>query len=503
VGEFEHDEDFAAAPLEGHLDLDRYEAVYQQLYTEALADGVITEDERSRLERAAQELGLDRTRLDALERALSSAYEAHHGRGVLDLTRMFGGRTVSTAPPDFVATVAPPPAPSGVPSEEVQQLYARVAFLEDRVRELERELEEARAQIAYEVDLSDVEPPVPSQALDAPEALHRRLRRDPRDVDTMKALYAAHAGDLDRQWCIAHALVYLGGAEAAHVELHEAHRPEGLVSPRAALDLASWRLLLHHPDDDAIISDIVGAVVPGLLLAWSAAMRQKGGLPQLDPARRLDPESSTVQAARCFGWAARTLGMQPPALCAAPDRDMVAQMVPTVPPTLMLGKTTLSGRSSAELAFLAGQQLAFFRRDRFVRLLVPDVVDMQDQFLAALLLGNKKLPLHADVRRRVEPIASAIEPLLEARELDLLRGAYQRFVEDGGVANLQRWAAGADLTAARAGFLLSSSLEVAERMLELEGVPQVPQAMEDLVVFATGDRYHKLRQQLGIAIERA
>jgi hypothetical protein len=502
MGDFEHDESFEAAPLEGHLDLDRYETVYQQLFSEALADGVITEDERARLERAADELGLDRSRLMALESALSSAYEAHHGQGVLDLTRMFGARPVTEAPPDFVPTVAPPAA-SAMPSEETQQLYARVAFLEERVRDLERELEEARSQIAYEVDFSDVDPPVPSHALDAPEALHRRLRRDPRDTETMKALFFAHAGDVDRQWCIAHALTYLGKAEPIQRELYDAHKPAGLVMPRAALDGASWRLLLHHPDDDAVISDIVGAVIPGLLLAWSAAMRQKGTLPTLDPERRLDPESSTVQAARCFGWAARTLGMQPPLLHAAPDRDMLAQMVPTVPPALVLGKTALAGRSPAELAFLAGQQLAFFRRDRFVRLLVPDVVDMQDQFLAALLLGNKKLPLHAEVRQRVEPIAKAIEPLLEARELDVLKGAYQRFVEDGGVANLQRWAAGSDLTAARAGFVLCSSLEVTERMLTLEGTPQLAQAMDDLVVFATGDRYQKLRQQLGIAVESA
>src|SRR5690606_27777292 len=158
-----------------------------------------------------------------------------------------------------------------------------------------------------------------------------------------------------------------------------------------------------------------------------------------------------------------------PPLYASPDDPGVCGMLPVVPPALGLGKGALSGRTPPELAFLAGQQLAFFRPERFIRLLVPGIVDLQDMFLAALLIGNRMLPLAASVRGRVEPIAKAIEPLLEAAEIDRLRAAYQRFVEHGGIANLQRWAGAADLTAVRAGFLLAGDLSVARKMLELEG----------------------------------
>lgn len=501
MDDFQHDASFQATEATGHFELDRYEALYQQLFSEALEDGIITQAERDRLEAAASELGIDPERLKAVEEALRRAYEAHHGTSVLDTSRMFAPRTLVAPPPDFVATVSPPPIPAlELPSDEVQALRARVAYLEERVQTLEAELDDARSQIAYDVDFSDLDAPVPSVALDAPEALHRRLRHDPRDVTTLHALYLAHGDDRDRQLCIAQALAFLGAAGDEQRELIAAHRTQGLIQPRAALDATGWRRLLCHPDDEALTSDILSVIVSAVLLAHSAALKGAGKLPALDPARRLDPQTSTVQAARCFGWAAQTLGMGAPPLYASPDDPGVCGMLPVVPPALGLGKGALSGRTPAELAFLAGQQLAYFRPERFLRLLVPGIVDLQDMFLAALLIGNRTLPLAASVRGRVEPIAKAIERLLEAAEIDRLRAAYQRFVEHGGIANLQRWAAAADLTAVRTGFLLAGDLAVARRMLELEGAPTVEAAMDDLIVFVTGERYAKLREHLGITI---
>lgn len=501
MADFEHDESFETAEVTGHLQLDRYEAVYQQLFSEALEDGVITAEERTRLEAAASELGLDTSRLDALEKALRSAYESHHGVSVLDTGRMFAPKITMNAPaPDFVASVQPP-AKVGVEeaSEEVRALRERVHFLDNRVRQLEIELDEAKSQISYEVDFSDIDAPVPSAALEEPVSLHRRLRHDPRDVATLQALFYAYMGNADRQWCVAQALVHLGKADEQQRSVYAAHASDGLIQPSAALDAETWRRMLHHPDDEAITSDVLGVIVSAVLLAHSAALKGAGKLPKLDPDKRLDPASSTVQAARCFGWAAKTLGMSAPTLFATPEQDVVSQMVPTVPPVCALGKRALSGRGPKELAFIAGQRLAYYRPERFVRLLVPDIVDLQDLFLAALSLGNPKLPLNAAVRSRVEPIASAVRPLLESREVDALRAAYGRFSEHGGMANLQRWAVAADLTALRAGFTLCPDLAVAEAMTELQGGAVQP-AIDDLIVFVTGDRYAAIREKMGLTI---
>ena len=98
------------------------------------------------------------------------------------------------------------------------------------------------------------------------------------------------------------------------------------------------------------------------------------------------------------------------------------------------------------------------------------------------------------------PISKAIEPILEARGIDRLRGCFLRFVEEGGRTNLQRWAAAVDKTAARAGLLLAGDLKSAQAILELEDPARAKERMDDLLAFAVSDRHAKLRKQIGIAI---
>ena len=238
-----------------------------------------------------------------------------------------------------------------------------------------------------------------------------------------------------------------------------------------------------------------------VLLGRIAALRHHDQLPKLDPARLVEPATSTVQAVRCFAWAGSILGMPLPRLFVEPEWDGLAQIVPNVPPATRLGKRALSGRGPRELAFLAGRHLAGYREDHFVRQLVQSIPDLEDIFLAALTIGQPSLPLAAQVKARAAPIARAIEPLLEPAQLDRLRGSFLRFVEEGGRTNLQRWAAAADFTTARAGLLIADDLDAAVSMLRLEGVMDLDAHVDDLIVFVTSDRAGKLRRQLGIAVD--
>jgi hypothetical protein len=501
MGDFEHDASFEQTELSGGLQLDRYEEAYQELFAEALEDGVITADERARLERAAETMGLDATRLHALESALEVAYKDHHGVAVLHASKMAKalGQIMPTAE-EAIAVDEAAPVPAAVATTEVAALRKRVQALEAQVHELETELAEAQAHVAIEVDLSEMDAPVSSSLLEEPASLHRRLRHDPRDIVILHALVQGHAGNTDRQWCAAHALVYLGEANPFEQDLYAEHKQAELIAPKAAVDATSWRRHLYHPEDEVITSDILSEVTSAVLMAQSTALKSKGQLPEFAPGSRIAPATSTIAAVRAFAWAAQTLGMALPALYAAPKADLTVQMVPTVPPACVLGKRVLSGRSTAELAFIAGQHLAFYRKERFIRLLLPDIMELEDVFLATLLIGNRALPLNSQVKKRVEPIAAAIEPLLEAAEIDRLRGAYQRFVEHGGRTNLQRWASAADFTAARAGLTLCNDLAVAEKMLAQQEAPQLREKLDSLLVFVTGDRYGKLREKMGIAI---
>ncbi len=173
-------------------------------------------------------------------------------------------------------------------------------------------------------------------------------------------------------------------------------------------------------------------------------------------------------------------------------------MILGVPPAVRLGARALSGRSPFELAFLAGCHLAWYREEHFVRLLVPSIADLEDLFLAALSIANPGIPMSANMKQRVAPLARAIEPMLEAAAVDRLRGHFLRFLEEGGRTNLQRWATAAERTAARAGLLLANDLGAAHAVLELEDPGTTDARMDDLIVFVTSDRYSKLRANLAL-----
>ncbi|MBI4700245.1 MAG: hypothetical protein HY744_03595 [Deltaproteobacteria bacterium] len=508
---FEHSKAFKQGELSGGIQLDKFEVFYEHLFTEAMEDGVITPQERVTLEKAAASMGLDRARLYQVEQALLAAFEARHGVAVVQGTPGFAADDAPRASLSVMEAGADP---------RPQALQRRVAQLEQRVAELEQELAHARAQAAVDVDFSDLEAhdDLPAAA-DEVEELRRRLRHDPRNADLLRVLLRAlgRRGEIDQQWCVAHALCHLGEADGPQREIHERWRPAGLIQPSGSVSADAWRRLVAHADEEVLTGQFFAVVVSAVLLGHVAALRHARLLPELPEQRRQHPTGTTVQASRCFFWAASILGMPAPPVYADPAWDGMVHMVPGVPPAARLGKLALSGRSAAELAFVAGSHLAWYREDRFMRLLAPNVADLEDLFLAALTIGNPGLPLHSGVKRRVAPIAAAIEPILDAAQIDRLRGHFLRFVEEGGRTNLQRWAAGADRTALRAGLLLCNDLGVAQRMLELaragaaaerpgQGAPPASPAsaggderMDDLIAFMCSDAYGRLRRQLGIA----
>jgi hypothetical protein len=486
---FEHEDKFEQGELSGALRLGKFEVHYEELFAEVIEDGVITLEERARLDKAADAMGLDRQRLRKLEEALQAAYEARHNVRVRDMA------DEEPEPQSIVVS------PEVAHNPRVVMLEQKVAQLTARIAELERELELAHAREAVEVDLSDMPVPAPAAAEETLEELARRVRTDPRDVASLRGLFRAYTreGDLDRRWLLASALAYLGEANDEERAAFHQHRSDALIKPPRALGPQGWKLLFH-PEEEVLTGQIFAVITPAVLLGRVSALRRDKALVKLDPARKQDPKVSTLQAIRCFAWAAAILGMGTPPLYADPEFHGVVEMVPGLPPSTRLGRKALSGRSPSELAFLGGRHLCWYREEHFVRLLVPSAPDLEDLFLAALTIANANIPLSAEIRQRVTPIAKAIEPVLEPAAIDRVRGHFLRFIEDGGRTNLHRWATAAERTAARAGLLLSNDLSAAHSVFELEDPRGVDARMDDLLIFAASDRYASIRKQIGIAI---
>lgn len=494
---FEHADDFTQGEIAGTVHLGKLETVYEELFADVIEDGIITTEERAQLDRMADKLGLDRMRLRKLEEALQAAYEAKHQVRIREAG--------DEAPPEASIMVLEPAT-----DQRTLALQRRIQFLESRVAELEGALEEARANVAVDVDLSDMAQSnladgATATALpdDDPIELERGVRHDPRDAANLHALYRVHKkhGNLDRAFSVAQALVYLKEANAEETQLFDTKKGGTLIAPTSSLSQEAWTRLLFHPEEEPLTGEIFSVVVPAVLLGRLSALRRDKAMPKVDATKKQDPAVSTIQAVRCFSWAAAILGMHSPQLYVDPDANATVEMVPGIQPMAKLGALALSGRSTAELAFLAGKHLAYHRSEHFVRLLVPQIADLEEIFLAALSIGNPGLPLNANVRQIVVPIAKAIEPILEPASVDRLRGHFLRFVEEGGRTNLHRWAGAVHKTAARAGVLLANDLRAAHNVLALEDKDHLDEKMDDLLIFVTSDRAARLRKQLGISID--
>jgi hypothetical protein len=485
-GGFEHREGFERTDV-GGLKLGPLETQYEELFAEVLEDGIITSEERERLEKAADNLGLDRRRLLRLEQAMVASYETRFRVRVVE---HYEEPARTLAPIEI--------AQAGDTGRAL--LEKRIQQLEARVRELEAELVVARANVNVEVDLSDLDAAA-EEATEDPEEWWRRIRRDPLKPDGYKRLYRIFdaRGDVDRRWCAAQALVALGAASDQERATYAERRSTALIAPRASLSAAAWYDQLFHPDEEVLTGQIFGVIAPAVLIGRVTTLRRDKKLHQPDPKTRQELEKTTLTAVRALGWSAAILGLQAPPIFVEKDRDVAFEHIPAVPPLTVVGGRALHGRTQLELAFLGGRHMAWYRQEHFVRTLFSSVADLEDLFLAALVVGSPRLPIAADVKQRVAPIARAIEPMLDPPQLDALRGQFLRFVEEGGRTNLQRWSAGAEKTACRAGFILSNDLPTALSVLEKEEGKQGELA-KDLLVFSIGDRYTQLRRQLGITL---
>jgi hypothetical protein len=485
-GGFEHHESFERVEV-GGLKLGPLETQYEELFAEVLEDGIITNEERERLEKAADNLGLDRRRLLRLEQAMVASFETRNRVRVIE---HFEEPARTLAPIEI--------AQAGDTGRAL--LEKRVEQLEARIRELEDELRVARANVNVEVDLSDLDAAA-EDATEDPDEWWRRIRRDPLKAEGYKRLFRIFdaRGDVDRRWCAAQALVALGAASDQERAAYSERRSTSLIAPRASLSASAWYDQLFHPDEEVLTGQIFGVIAPAVLIGRVTTLRRDKKLHQPDPKTRQEIVKSTLTAVRALGWSAAILGLVAPPIYVEKERAVAFEHIPAVPPITVVGAGALSGRSQLELAFLSGRHLASYRQEHFVRTLFSSVADLEDLFLAALVVGNHRLPIAADVKQRVAPIARAIEPLLEPPQLDALRGHFLRFVEEGGRTNLQRWSSGAEKTACRAGFLLANDLPTALSVLEAqEG--RMGELAKDLLVFSTSDRYSQLRRQLGVAL---
>ncbi len=332
------------------------------------------------------------------------------------------------------------------------------------------------------------------------------LEQDALRVEPYRALYRLylHKQTYDEAWCVAAAIAFMRKADEEEQRFFEDYKPQGMLQVRGRLTNDHWVRHLFHADENLYVSKIFEMIAAAALQAKIAQLKMQNKLPVLNAKFKQDPATSTVTFAKTFGWAAQVLGIANPELFVRNDVPGSIVAVPSIPPASVAGQTVLSGFTPQELAFLCGKHLASYRGEHYIRTLFPTQAELTIMLFAGVMIAAPSTPMPQDIAKQVETTARELAKYMEPVHLEGLRTVVKRFIEEGAKANIRRWSQAVELTACRAGLLVSGDLEIAKKILAAE--PTVPgdltpaEKMKELLVFSVSDHYTTLRTALGIAI---
>lgn len=406
--------------------------------------------------------------------------------------------------------------------DELQRQYARLIDRFAEKRDLERAYDACkRLAILRRDKLSD--------GPGAVEAFHGALQLKPADVDSRAALAellvakgdtraavlelercAAAAptraqtyrrlfevlqknGQHERAFLVAVALDQLGVAEIDHELVIDQFRAEGGIKPTTKLDDDAWDRL-RAPGADPIVAAILEAVSDSAVRAFLADKKPR----ELDPFKKQDPQASTVSAVRGFVWAATVLGVALPRIYVLDDVPGGIAAAQVSQPTTAIGPEVLSGLSIAELGFVCGRHITYFRPEHYPLVFYPTLGELTTLFLAALKAVRPETPVPKD--KALAKLARHFEDDLGDEHTGALEDAVEELEEAGGRVDLAGWIRGVELTAQRAGMLLLGDPRLAFAIVKKEkraiADVKAEERREDLLAFLASSGLAELRKRL-------
>jgi hypothetical protein len=175
----------------------------------------------------------------------------------------------------------------------------------------------------------------------------------------------------------------------------------------------------------------------------------------------------------------------------------------TEPMASACGSALLTGYSPQDLLFLVTKHLTYYRPEHYLRWVLPSHGELKGLMLACLKMGNPGMNI-PDKDGVVGQWQRELEKIMTSMEVDNLQKVVARFVKSGEQADLKKWIRSLELTACRAGFLLSNDLETAAKMIQAETTAvddlSPKEKIKELVLFSVSEEYFRLREALGIII---
>jgi len=345
----------------------------------------------------------------------------------------------------------------------------------------------------------------PSRYLDKAVAAQAvLLRQNPYRHDSYKTLRRVYTEtkQADASWCLCQALTVLNLAEPDEERFYKRMRSDTAAPAQSAFSEDDWLDLVMHPQADPLLTSVFALIEPIVIARRSRPVQELG----YDPSYAVDIENHTAPVCQSLYYAAGVLGIAlPPAFENRNDPGGISFLFSS-DPSLVLGKTAL--RPDVPLqpaAFIAGRQLSFFRPGLYLRHLLGSGTALRSWFFAAIKLTSPQFPVAPELEGAVNEAYAALEAGLVGQTRDQLTRVVAKLLTSGTALDLKRWVAAVDLTADRAGFVLSHDLETATQVVkasdENSSAVSLDERFKELALFAVSSQYLEIRQRLLISVD--
>ena len=319
----------------------------------------------------------------------------------------------------------------------------------------------------------------------------------------LKHLYI-QTNQRDKSLQLSQALVFLKKGEPDDLKKVAVHKHHATVMPtaRRAITDEMWTRLMH-PDEDRYLDTLFATVAP--MLAAAAAQPHKSlGLTRKEALAADDAHSW----AKTLRYVTTTLAVAAPEAYVRPDQKEAVAFAncidkQTLVPVFSLGAPLVGDkRQEREQVFELARRAAHLRPERFVRFILPQPQQLGHIIDAAMTLGE--LEAERTPTGELGKTVMAMRRALTPPELEQVAAMGRKLRADGMRPEeaALKWLQATDLTASRAGFLMTGDLETSARLIAAEPQPATAlpatQRLLDLVWSSATEELFTVRKQLGL-----
>jgi tetratricopeptide (TPR) repeat protein len=343
------------------------------------------------------------------------------------------------------------------------------------------------------------------------------LGHAPDRVELYKALALLYRAEheLDKAWCVAQALVFLGAASDEEKLLYEKFRPAQFTPAPRRLTEELWQKSVIHPREDRH----VGAIFSSTLGALAASTAQPITAFGLSPEARADLDRDPRIAPRIIKYVSTVLAIDPAPMVWLQEGGDGLRVANTVGlgaerqrlvPSLLVGAPQLGKSDERELAFEVGKRMAYLRPERFVTLALGTLPKLEVAFAASVLAGGARLagpdgkPFASTAGEDAQRLAAQLRQQVPGPLLEQVGELSSKLADRVGNGLISSWRTATDLTANRVGFIVSNDLETAAKAIATETAAlsslSVKDRLRDLLAYAVSESYFVVRRHLGIHI---